>query len=81
MKIETITPARRFGRNAPCERAMTALVEIVVVTCGCGHLPLNSHRTSAAAWQFAAAHVALNPTLCKPQMGRDRVPAALAPSA
>jgi hypothetical protein len=59
----------------------TALVPIVVVTCRCGHLPLNSHRTSAAAWQFAADHVALNPTLCKPDMGRDLVPAALATSA
>ncbi len=58
-----------------------SLVEIVVVTCGCGFLPLNTHRTSAQAWAFAAEHVALNPTLCRPQMHRDHVPAALAPSA
>lgn len=56
-------------------------VEVVVVACGCGFLPLNSHLTSAAAWQFAADHVALNPTKCVPTMFRDTVPAALAPKA
>lgn len=55
------------------------LVDVVVVVCGCGFLPLNSHLTSGAAWQFAADHVALNPSLCTPDMHRDRVPAALAP--
>jgi hypothetical protein len=50
-----------------------------VVTCSCGNLPLNSHRNSADAWLFAAAHVALNPDKCKPKMFRDSVPVALAP--
>lgn len=56
------------------------LAEIVVVTCDCGTLPLNSHRTSSDAWSFAAAHVALTGK-CTPQMFRDTVPAALAPKA
>lgn len=59
----------------------TPLVDIVVVTCACGFLPLNSHLTSTTAWNFAAKHVALNPTKCTPSMVRDRVPATLAPSA
>lgn len=56
-------------------------VEVVVVTCGCGFLPLESamQPTSQKAWEVAAAHVALNPSLCKPQMFKDTVPAALAP--
>jgi hypothetical protein len=51
----------------------------VVVTCSCGLFPLDkaSHATSGAAWQAAAAHVALNPTKCHPQMSRDLAPAGL----
>lgn len=60
--------------------ATPRLVPVVVVTCGCGFLALNVHRTSAQAWEFAAAHVALNPSLCRPEMRRDHVPAALAAS-
>jgi hypothetical protein len=54
---------------------------VVVVLCGCGFLPLDKamHRTATAAWQAAAAHVALNPTKCKPTMHRDNVPAMLVP--
>lgn len=54
------------------------LAEVVVVTCGCGFLPLNQHATAQAAWEFAAKHVALNPTKCKPAMFKDTVPALLA---
>lgn len=60
------------------------LTEIIVVTCRCGTLPLGSaaHRTSIAAWQAAADHVALTARpsgpVCTPQMARDMVPAALA---
>ena len=56
------------------------LTEIVVVTCPCGLLPLNTHATSQKAWDFAATHVALNPRLCKPSMFQDLVPAGLAPA-
>lgn len=54
------------------------LVPVVVVTCGCGFLPLNCHGTSEEAWKFAAAHVALNPGKCHPSMSRDLVPAIFA---
>lgn len=56
------------------------LAEVVVVTCGCGFFPLEKamHLTSTAAWEAAAAHVALNPTKCTPQMFKDTVPAVLA---
>jgi len=42
-------------------------------------LPLDQaqHRTSQDAWNAAAKHVALNPSLCKPQMTRVDVPLAL----
>jgi hypothetical protein len=54
--------------------------DVVVVTCSCGMLPLEraTHRDAQSAWQAAAAHVALNPTKCKPNMFRDAVPAGLA---
>lgn len=59
------------------------LVDVVVVSCRCGFYPLDKamHRTSQAAWQAAAKHVALNPDKCDKlvRMSRDRVPAALAP--
>lgn len=57
-------------------------VNVVVVRCGCGFYPLDKamHRTADGAWRAAAAHVALNPTLCHPTMVRDTVPAMLAPS-
>jgi hypothetical protein len=58
---------------------MTLFVDVVVVACDCGHLPLNSHRTPAEAWRFAAAHVALNPGKCLPSMTRQTIPLALAP--
>lgn len=56
-----------------------AEVDVVVVTCGCGFLSLDKamHRTSADAWQAAADHVALNPTLCTPTMNRSTAPAGL----
>ena len=54
------------------------LAEVVVVTCGCGFLPLNQHPSASEAWAFAAQHVALNPTKCQPSMFKDLVPAALA---
>jgi len=56
------------------------MVEVVVVTCGCGFLPLDKamHRTAQAAWQAAADHVSLNPTKCRPNMSRDLVPAVFA---
>ena len=63
--------------------AATLLAPVVVVTCGCGFLPLDQavHANSADAWQAASKHVALNPTKCVPDMGRDLVPAMLAPAA
>lgn len=56
-------------------------VAVVIVTCGCGFYPLDkaAHLTSQGAWHAAAAHVALNPTLCHPSMYRSTAPAALAP--
>ena len=53
---------------------------VVVVTCDCGLYPLGEamHPTSAAAWQAAARHVALNPGKCHPAMTRHYVPLALA---
>jgi hypothetical protein len=66
--------------------------EVVVVTCGCGTLPLEAavHANSTDAWQAAAAHVALTARVdpvtgesvpvCTPNMHRDTVPAALAPT-
>lgn len=56
-------------------------VDVVVVSCDCGFYPLEAamHPDSAAAWQAAAAHVALNPGKCHPQMWRDTVPAVLSP--
>lgn len=60
------------------------LTDIVIVTCGCGTLPLNTHRNSSGAWLFAAAHVAKTERagvpVCTPVMVRDTVPAALAPA-
>jgi len=49
---------------------------VVVVTCACGFYPLDNatHRTSALAWQAAAAHVDLNPTKCQPVMSRSTAP-------
>jgi hypothetical protein len=58
--------------------------DVIVVTCRCGTLPLGSaaHRTSIAAWQAAADHVALTARpsgpVCTPVMSRDTVPAGLA---
>jgi len=59
----------------------TITVPVVVVSCDCGQFPLEQamHLTSQQAWQAAADHVALNPSLCHPSMVRDSVPAALAP--
>lgn len=56
---------------------------VVIVTCDCGFYPLDKamHRNSQQAWDAAAAHAALNPTKCHPQMFRDMVPAMLAPKA
>lgn len=61
----------------------TNLVPVVVVTCACGFYPLDKavHANSTDAWAAAAAHVALNPTKCTPNMSRDLAPAALAPAA
>lgn len=54
--------------------------DVVVVHCACGNFPLDKamHSNSQDAWQAAANHVALNPTLCRPSMYKDTVPAALA---
>jgi hypothetical protein len=59
---------------------MLLLAEIVVVTCDCGTLPLNTHANATDAWKFAADHVALTGK-CTPAMFKDTVPAALAPRA
>lgn len=58
-------------------------VDVVVVTCDCGMIPLDKamHANAQEAWQYASEHVALNPDKCYPQMNRDSVPAALAPKA
>ena len=67
-------------RTARPASPATVMVEVVVVTCGCGFLPLDKamHRTAQAAWQAAADHVSLNPTKCRPNMSRDLVPAVFA---
>lgn len=60
------------------------MVDVVVVRCMCGTLPLDKamHRTSQEAWQAAADHVALTSRngepVCNPDMFRDTVPAYLA---
>lgn len=56
------------------------VVRVAVVGCPCGRFPLQHamHRTSRQAWQAAADHVALNPGTCRPVMGWDHVPPALA---
>ena len=58
-------------------------VRVVVVSCSCGMFPLDKamHRNSQEAWQAAADHVSLNPSLCRPSMNADHVPAYLAPHA
>lgn len=60
----------------------TYQTRVVVVTCACGFYPLDKamHATSTQAWQAAAAHVALNPTKCRPSMNPAMVPTALAPT-
>jgi hypothetical protein len=67
--------ARRTGSTAP-----TYVVSVVIVECSCGMFPLDkaTHRDAASAWQAAAAHAALNPDKCRPNMFRDDVPAGLA---
>lgn len=59
---------------------MNAVVDQVLVACPCGLIPLaDSHQPdSRAAWEYLAAHVALNPTKCRPTMQRVSVPLALA---
>jgi hypothetical protein len=57
------------------------LIDVVVVTCSCGKVPLDKavYRSPQAAWQAATDHKGLNPNTCKPSMLPSRVPVALAP--
>lgn len=77
----TARSARTGRTGARITPAPVELVKVAVVTgCTCGMFPLDKamHRTSGQAWQAAAAHVALNPTKCRPALAWDLVPAALA---
>lgn len=65
--------------TATATRPVGIQARVAIVTCSCGFYPLDKamHLTSAAAWRAAADHVSLNPSLCRPQMFWDHVPAGL----
>lgn len=75
---ETRTRTRRPANTA----GPLVVADVVIVSCSCGMFPLDRamHRNATSAWHAAAAHVALNPTRCHPNMARSTAPVALAAS-